>query len=207
MTVTPDYSPNEPQPGDALGESQPNFLNNFQSLYDAFLKNHMSLDDVSLGGKHKVVQLLEQPKAFETGPGELSIYAKNLNRQTNQIFMRYQGNGPEFQYTNYQLYSLPPDPFTARFFTFLPGKLLVYFGSILNIKFGTPDSPFSYQLFPAIAKNIITMNFCIANSVDHPPIVELEPAENNVFSKILITPSTAFIPTGLDLLYVIVANI
>lgn len=206
MTVTPDYSPNEPQPNDSLGESQPNFLNNFQSLYDAFLKNHVSLDDVALGGKHKVVQLLEQPKAFETGPGEFSIYAKNLNRQTNQIFMRYQGNGTEFQYTNYQLYSLPPDPFTARFFTFLPGKLLVYFGFILNINFGN-SNPFSYQLLPPIAKNIITMNFCIANSIGHPPIVELEPAENNVFSKILITAPTTFIPTGLDLFYVIVANI
>ena len=204
--TTPDYSPNEPQPNDTLGESQPNFLNNFQSLYDAFLKNHVSLDDATLAGKHKVIQLLEQPKAFQTGPGEFSVYSKDVDGQTDQIFMRYQGDGTEFQFTNYQLYALPQDPFSFRGFTFLPGKLLVYFG-VFNATFGTPFQPFSYQLLPPIAKNIITMNFCVANGISHPPIVELAPSVNNIFSKVLLTPSTALAPANLNLYYVILANI
>lgn len=181
----PIYSPNEPQPTDSLGESQPNFQQNFLSLYFAFLKNHVSLTDNSLGGKHTIVELLEQSGSIQTDVGDISIYTKDVEGQTDQVFMRYQGNGQEVQITNYQIYTLPADPLGVRAFTFLPGKVIAYFG-ITNVTFNNSNQS-TFKIMPAIAKNIITAVFSTANASNYPPRIDTNTPVNGIYSEFMLT--------------------
>jgi len=164
MAIPPEktivFNPATPQPKDIIEDSQESFLDNFQVLYDSFKKNHIPLDATSNAGNHTNLQLLQQPKDtdFQTDQGEISVYTKNVEGQTDQIFLRYQGNQDEFQYTNYQIYSISPKNRQTFFFTFLPGKIIVYFGVI------TPKgSTFDLEIKPRIAKNIIGVNLCPFN--------------------------------------------
>lgn len=152
---TDQYNPNIPLTDDDLATSQGQFLTNFQQLYNAFSVNHIALDASSNAGNHFLIQLLSSTQPFQTDAGEISIYAKPIEEQTTQLFMRYQGNGTEVPITNYQLYSIPETPQRTQYFTFLPGKILVYYGTVL-----VSGYPFSLSLNPGIGKNIVTANFC-----------------------------------------------
>ena len=159
MTIPPPepYNPNIPLPDDNLAQSQIGFLNNFATLYDAFAMNHVPLDAVSEAGNHTYVELVEQGNDPQTNQGEISVYTKNVPGQTDQVFLKYQ-NGTVLQYTNYQIYAARPfDTYQTRFFTFLPGKVLAYFGT-----FNAPASPSgnTLYLYPHVARNVITANFC-----------------------------------------------
>lgn len=145
--TTPIYDPNIPQfPGDGLATTQQQFLDNFITLYNVFQNNHVPLDSSTNIGNHKLVQLLERAMPIQTDLGDITAYSKDVEAQTDQLFLRYQGNGQEFQYTNYQLYSIS----ATAFFTILPGGIIIYFGSI-------GAGVLSITLRPAIAKNIITI--------------------------------------------------
>lgn len=150
--ATPDpYNPNVPQfPGNSLASSQPKILDNFIQMYNKFLVNHVELNAGSTAGNHTIVQLLEQDSGPETNLGELSIYTKDVPGQTDQLFLRRQNNGPEIQLTNYQIYVSG----TTNFFTFLPGKFIVYFGSFTTLENN------KLKLQPAVAKNITSVSSC-----------------------------------------------
>ncbi len=150
-----EYNKNIPKVNDDLATSQGGFLANFQQLYNAFLKNHVPLDGGATAGNHTVIELLNSSSGFETSSGELSLYASPVDQQTGQLFMRYQGNSQDVQYTNYQLYELNQTPQRLQFFTTLPGKILIYYGLVI-----VPSYPYILDLDPPIAKNIISVNFC-----------------------------------------------
>lgn len=158
---TDQYDSTIPQASDDLATSQGQFLTNFEQIYNAFLINHIPLDAASNAGNHTIIQLLSSMQPFQTDAGEISIYAKLLDTkappedQAPQLFMRYQGNQTEVPITNYQLYSIPPTPQRTQYFTFLPGKILIYYGTVLLSGF-----PFNLSLNPGIGKNILTANFC-----------------------------------------------
>src|SRR5574338_228577 len=154
-TPTEQFDSNIPQRDDDLATSQGQFLNNFQQLYNAFSMNHVALDDPTSPGVHSLIELLASSIGFETSVEELSFYSKPIDGQTDQLFMRYQGNGTEIPITNYQIYSIPSTSPNAQYFTFLPGKILVYYGTV-NIT----GYPFSLSLNPAIGKNLVSANFC-----------------------------------------------
>ncbi len=154
MTI-PTFDPNVPErPDDSLAETQPEFFNNFSTLFNSFGLNHVPLNAISGVGNHTILQLLQQNNSQQTGLSEISIYSKNVPDQTDQVFLKYQ-NGTELQFTNYQLYAIDPN----TFFTFLPGKVILYFGLLNNI-----PNPFTLQLNPAICKNIFSCSFCPTNS-------------------------------------------
>ena len=142
------YDPNVPEfSSDTLNVSQPQLLNNFIKLAAAFSKNHGSLP---LGdGNHTIVQLLQLQNAFQTDLSELAVYSKNVEGQTDQVFLRYQSQGQEIQFTTYQIYSVN----NTQFFTFLPGSIIVYFGTISG-------GNTVFRLVPPVAKHIITTSFC-----------------------------------------------
>ena len=131
--ATPDFNPSNPLVTDTFANWQICFLANFQRLFLDFNKNHVPLDDVSASGNHTYIELIEQAeKSFQqTGVGEISVYTKDVIGQTDQIFMRHQ-DGTEFQFSNYQIYPLMETPSQRGFFTFLPGKVICYFGILLN---------------------------------------------------------------------------
>lgn len=157
MTSPIDYQPNTPQfPGDTFAETQEQLQENFQVLYNYFMQNHIPLDNISDLGNHTIIQLIEQGNSQQTSVSEIAIYAKNVEGQTDQVFFRQQGNGQEMQLTNYQIYSLTPPTGQTQFFTFLPGGIIVYFGSFPGIIGKTVV----VNLTPLIAKNIITVTCC-----------------------------------------------
>src|SRR6185295_15125291 len=165
--------------------------------------NHTSLDSGSDAGIHTIVQLVEQEEPFQTDPSEISIYSKDVTSQADQIFLRYQGNGQEFQYTNYQLYALTSNQFQTKFFSFLPGKILIYFGSIF------PKAPPAnvLDLSPYISKNIISISLCpIGPTPGYNPNVKLLAPKAGVYQGIQLFSNTGVqqVPACY---YVIIANV
>jgi hypothetical protein len=182
------YNPNVPLAKDLINVSQGDFLNNFGDLYKAFLVNHVALDAASNAGNHTVVELTEQTAPFQTDAGEISIYTRDAPGQTDQIFMQFQGNQTEFQYTNYQIYSINATSTQTSYFTFLPGRILIYFGMM------TPSSTtFKLLLNPQIAKNIISANFCpigpASSITNYPPNVVAESGIPNIYTALICTSS------------------
>lgn len=200
MMSLPVYNPNVPQPngaGGIFGPSQVDFLKNFEALYNAFAVNHVTLDAASNAGNHTVIQLAEQTTQQQTNAGELSVYSKDVSGQTDQIFLGYQGNQPEFQFTNYQIYSIPPilngaNIVQTRYFSFLPGNLLVYFGYVTIA---------SLDLQPYVAKNVVTAIFCNKDSSSAAPDVGL------VLSGGVYTTINLNDPKKLPYYYLVMVNI
>lgn len=154
MTSTnPVYTPNIPQPKDIISNSQDQFLQNFEVLYNAFAENHLALDAVSGAGNHTVIQLAETPKNrnYQTDNNEISMYCRNVMGQTDQLFMRYEGNKPEFQFSNQQPTITHTPNVNSTFITFFPGNLVVFFGT-------TGGTSLSLEPYPL--SNICSATFC-----------------------------------------------
>jgi hypothetical protein len=187
--TTPTYDPNIPQfPDDSLSVSQPQFQRNFSTLFNAFAKNHVPLNS-SNAGNHTLLELLERVNAQQTDPGEMSVYTKDVEGQTDQIFIRYQGNGTEFQVTNYQLYSIKGDDSVLKeYFTFLPGKIIIYFGVLLK----PASTKGIIPLNPPVCTKILSASCCPIGSLQGPskPIVETVVPKDGIISKIGLLPST-----------------
>lgn len=204
MTQPTGYNPNVPErPSDSFATSQPSLQLNFQSLFNVFLLNHISINDATNAGNHSIVQLLEQLNPIQTDVGEIAIYTKDAPDQTDQIFIRYQGNGQEYQFTNYQIYSINPTPSQTTYFTFLPGRLLVYFG-VYNSALNVP-----LKIYPPVAKNIVTVDLCptqiTSNTYQYRPTVFLTPAQNGFINEILVSFGIPFSAGTFN--YLVIANI
>ncbi len=196
----PTYDPNVPEnPSDSLASTQPEFLNNFLQLYNSFKTNHVPLDASSSAGNHTIVELTEQENTFQTDINEITVYSKDVSGQTDQLFLRYQGNGQEIQVTNYQIYPINTTNPPTQFFTFLPGKLIVYFGSV------TPTgTSYVLNLTPPVAFNILSIDSCGIGTVpDIKSPVSLNAPENGFYKSV----NFLFTASGTRFSYFIVANI
>lgn len=201
------YNPLVPQFGNnSLAESQPEILQNFTSLFEVFGVNHVDLDAGSTAGNHTVVELLEQTLTPETNVGNISVYSKFAEDQTEQVFLRFQGNGQELQFNTYQIYPLKQSATRTAFFTFLPGRVLLYFGSFTTLKKNT------LTLYPPIAKKLFPVCLCpIGSSPTYPPKLTIPAAdEDGYYSKIILRIPTNFTPATNPVencYYLIMANI
>jgi hypothetical protein len=200
------WNPNVPElPSDPLATSQPEILSNFATLFNAFLVNHISLAVGAGAGNHSIVELVQQGAAFQTVLNEISAYTKNAPDQTDQLFLRYQGNGQEFQYSNYQIYSVAPQNGQIPFFTFLPGRILVYFGSFTQLPNNT------LFLYPGIAKTIFGISFCPSGPIGAAPVykpkIDLNPGNNGLFSSMQVTNAVGVNQIAPPSFYIILANI
>ena len=169
------------------------------------MTNHIPLDSASGAGNHTMVQLLEQTNAQQTNAGEISVYTKDASDQTDQIFLRYQGNGQEFQFTNYQIYSIVPTALQTSYFTFLPGRVLLYFGTFIWT-FGIP-----YQiinLIPPVALNIISVVSCSTGTTTglSKPYVII-PKPTNQYYKTIQLKMGPLQATPPRIFYAIMANV
>jgi hypothetical protein len=206
----PIYNPDIPLKKQSLADSQIDFLNNFSTLYNAFSVNHIPLDAATSAGNHTNIQLLEQATSnqLQTDTGEISVYCKNVAGQTDQIFLRYQGNQKEFQFSTYQIYALNPTNKGSGFFTFLPGNVILYFGlAILAVGGATSNV---INLLPNIAKNIITINFCpVGSRPTLNPFVELQVPNpvTKVISALFLKPNPGLTALPPQLYYMVLANI
>ncbi len=208
-TNEPQYNANVPVTTDFLATSQGNFLNNFEQLYTAFLKNHVALDGGATAGNHKVIEMLEQPKGFQTDPGEISVYSKDVEGQTDQLFLGYQGNGIEVQLTNYQIYTLPivtkpnGNAIQHGYFTILPGKVIVYFGDVFPKRSSTGNL---LDLAPYVCKNVMGVNLCpLGTTPSYNPGINL--IKNNSGIITTISLNLLSVNTGDQFFYLIFGNI
>lgn len=151
----PIYDPNVPQfSRDRLSVTQPQFQNNMLALFAAFIRDHVSINDTN-AGNHTVIRLLQQIAPIETEVSEINVFTKQVEDQTAQTFLRYQGNGQEIQFTNYQLYALPQTELQTQYFTSLPGGIMLYFGSFIG-----GSSEYDLNIAPAVCSEIITAMTC-----------------------------------------------
>lgn len=185
--TTPIFNPDVPLRKDIIADSQIDFLDNFFTLYNAFAQNHVALDAASNAGNHTIIQLLQQATQLQTNVGEISLYSKNVSGQTDQIFLRYQGNQNEFQLTNFQIFTIEATTQQTFFFTSLPGKVLLYFGVII------PNSAtFTLNLIPPVAKSIISVNFCPIGTgavAFYPPIANPSSTIPGIINQFILTSS------------------
>lgn len=184
------YNPDVPQfPSNSLEKSQPQFQLNFLQLYNNFEKNHVELDAATSAGNHTIVQLieLEANSGIQTDVGELSVYAQDVVEQADQVFLAYQGQGQKFQYTNYQIYKPEDNSFQEKYFTFLPGKLLLYFGVIRPTLLAN-----KLDLSPYVSKHIVSISLCPlavgTNSFFKPYVRTVSPI-NGIYQSIEIINS------------------
>ena len=211
MTIpTPEYNPNVPRPGDSIGTSQPDFLANFASLFTAFAQNHEDLDN-TLVGNHTIIEMPAQTANFLSNAGEISVYTRSEEEEGTQVFLKYQGTAEEFQFSCYQIYSVPPIPLPfggtqTLFFTFLPGRVLLYFGTY-SIAIGRVN-PGQLTLVPPVATGIITMDFCASGITPFfKPIVTLQVQDNGIISKINLSSPSNLTPITAPSQYIVLAKI
>lgn len=162
---TPVYNSRIPEPSNSIAQGQPDFLNNFSTLYTAFSQDHIPLDAVSNSGNHTFSKLTQQNTGISTTSSEIALYSKLISTQTNQIFFRTIGNGPEIQYSNYQIYPVKATSTQTSYFTFLPGGIIIYFGIV------TPNAnTFDIILDPVICTNIFGVNLGVMGTKQNYPM-------------------------------------
>lgn len=189
--TAPQYNPNVPRPGDSIATSQPEFLANFATLFTAFATNHVDLED-ALAGKHTIVEMPAQTANFLSNAGEMSAYTRSIDEEGTQVFLKYQGTTEEFQFSCYQIYLVKPIPMPfggiqTLYFTFLPGRVLLYFGNFTD-SIGQ-FTPVQLSLIPPVAKEIITMDFCTSTSTPSlKPVSAIIASDNDIISKIKLSP-------------------
>jgi hypothetical protein len=198
----PLYDPNTPEfASDSYATTQPQFLANFQALFNAFNQNHVPLNAAANAGNHTFVNLMEQENDVQTGVSELSLYTLNVQGQTDQIFLRNQGKGQVIQLTNYTIYNIIPQPPGQKgYFTSLPGKVMVYFGQIQ-----ITGSSNIIKLLPAVALNVISVDLVQANTTgSFKPYVTLNKVDSGIVTEIALSS-----PLGVSGLfyYFVMANI
>lgn len=207
MTIPdrPLYDPNVPEdPSNDLAATQPELLDNFKSLFTQFLANHVGLDETT-PGNHTYVQMLPYSGDAQTGATELSIYPKEVEGQTTQLFLREAGNGDPIQLTAYQIYGVPETDSQISYFTFLPGNIIVYFGS-----FGTlPD--YKLILTPPVCKKVITVSFCqkTSSTIVPKPFVEIIQPTSGFIDSLLVKRSLVGTPEQIAAppsFYIVVGN-
>ncbi len=142
----PTYNPNIPTPKTKWSQWQPLFQENFTVLNDDFSVNHIPLTSSTNAGNHTNIQLFENTKDQQVSSSELAIYSKEVTGQTDQLFINQFGVQP-YQYSNYQIYQITDN----QYFTFLPGKLILYFGLWV---LGT-----NFKFNPPIVQNVISATF------------------------------------------------
>lgn len=194
------YNPNVPEsPSDFLATSQLDILNDFTSIFNIFLKNHSSLNSAT-AGNHTNIQLLDFQASPQTGVSELSVYAKKVDKQTDQLFLRYSGNGTEVPITNYQIYSLLATDDQISYFTFLPGGIIAYFGSFIKLPNNT------LNLVPPVATKIITISFCPSGDADLKPAVNLIQPANEFYTAIKVNANSTLNTNPPACYYLVLAN-
>ena len=195
------YNPNVPEnPSDFLATSQLDILNDFTSIFNIFLKNHSALNSAT-AGNHTNIQLLDLENDPQTGVNEISLYAKKIEGQTDQLFLRYSGNTQELPVTNYQIYSLLPTPTQRSFFTFLPGGIIAYFGDFTTLVNNT------LNLLPPLAKKIITVSFCPSSvSPGFKPAVNIVQPSNEFYTAIKVNSNSVINGTPPACYYLVLAN-
>jgi len=172
------YTPNIPVTGDSLGGTRDRIRANFQEIATVEAVNHVAFNSAG-EGKHKFLQMPEQPSAPTTAVDEGGFYSKvGTSPAETNLFFRGENSGFEYQMTHVD------SSLTASFSTsagvndsgwsFLPGGLLIQYGKRSIAAAGTATT-ITYPKAFTVAPYSITMG-CITNEGN-------SPGANNYFIK------------------------
>lgn len=136
------YIANIPLPGDLLSKSQQDINNNFTKANSSFGRNHYPFDDgTANNGKHKFVDMpVQLLPAISAGEG--ALYVKTAGQ--SQLYYTPDAGGIEYQVTRvidasfarfatdgaYPSNATPAGATTVGGWTFLPGGLLLQYGTV-----------------------------------------------------------------------------
>lgn len=131
------YNPSKPAPNDLLSDSQLDIQTNFSVANTSFGKNHFPFDDATVNnGKHKFVQM-PNSAALPAGLAALegTLYTK-LNSTVSELYYSPDASTDEYQLTrtisaSFATFATNPG------WSFLPGGLLIQFGSVSASSAGT----------------------------------------------------------------------
>lgn len=122
------YDPGIPTGSQYLSDSQPAILENFSQLNTLFAINHVTFNDVTAvdRGKHTFVTMIEQADSPGTAINEMALYTKEEGGVTELFLQREDlaAAGADIQMT----FGTPS--VAANGYTFLPGGLLLQWGSV-----------------------------------------------------------------------------
>ncbi len=142
--VTLTFNASIPQPNDIISQSQAQIQTNFSQTNTIFDVNHITFDNAAVAsrGKHRRVDLTRV-----AAPGSIAAEAvlyQKLADGNSQIFMQRDANATEIQLTG----QYPVVAATGS--TFLPGGLLMNWGSVAGSASGNPAvfaTPFTTALY------------------------------------------------------------
>lgn len=102
MTIP--YDPNIPDNLMSFDQWQQPMLNNFQSLYKAFMANHVAILSEDQGnsedqGKHTNIDMLSNSGDFEINLNEMNIFSQLDEKNISQLFLKFEYNNNPTQYT------------------------------------------------------------------------------------------------------------
>lgn len=132
------YIPNLPTPNQTIAASQPLINRNFTVLETAFTVDHTPLENTTYQGEHNKVTLTTRtaptfvvdPPASPDGP---ILYSKVASNALNEMFFESTGG------TIVQMSNLAnPVTVASGGSTFLPGGLILKWGSVTGKPAGTP---------------------------------------------------------------------
>lgn len=118
------YSPNTPQFNDVPSSSQPQLLNNFQSISTFVNVNHVDFD-LPDQGKHKWVSFPIQGSSPATNTTEVALFSKtSANTGNVELYMRKQNNGTLTSFTEQAAIT------SSSGWTYLPSGILMKWGTL-----------------------------------------------------------------------------
>lgn len=146
------YNGNIPQPNDIPALSQPQLLNNFSALQDAFNKNHVALSDIVNRGLHKFVEMPVQSGAQTTAVGEIELHAQTSNGRSCLYYSR------DNDATTLTQLTVGVKPFKSTSgYSFIPGGMIIQWGQEnFSGSTGTIDFPIA---FPVSALMVVACPF------------------------------------------------
>jgi len=160
------YSPQPQSKGSTLVGTRDQIRANFEIIRDDFAINHVAYDETG-EGKHKFMQMPESGADFDnndsapsTAANEGALYTKEADSVTN-LFFRQESDGAEIQLTSSQG-ATNANPGT----TFLPGGLLMQFGSFTGASKADTTVTFNVPFGTAPYSVVVTMNREGSNNVD-----------------------------------------
>jgi hypothetical protein len=126
------FTPNIPAVGQSLGNSRPSVNGNFSTINTTIAVNHVAMNAAGQG-KHKFIQM-PVTTVPSTAVQEIGLYTKLVNG-LSRLFLRQENNGTEVQVSGV-------DPLIAATgYSFLPGGLLIQWGSTTTTGAGSGTTP------------------------------------------------------------------
>jgi len=130
------FTPNIPQSGQTLGNSQSQVLNNFTNYFNTMSVNHVAPNN-SGAGKHNLAELVVQAQSPATAAAEVAIYSRSPSG-TADLYLQAQSqlaNATDIKMSRLDAGIKAGGPG----WTFLPGGMIMQWGScgVVNGAFTT----------------------------------------------------------------------